>query len=199
MRATVTATRVPALAALVLTLGLTACGERPRGAEAYHAAEAQAGSGEPDGNSGPRRPPIDPCAVLTGEEISEQLLHTVEPSQRTNWTTSEFEVVPTEVDWGVARRCEIAYQSRQHVSGGAAERGAFHVMVFRSDGLGVPERERRPVAGAGPEIFKHQQVFYVTKGDYAVSLTNFKGTYDSSSDENAGRVALLRAAAGRLP
>jgi hypothetical protein len=107
--------------------------------------------------------------------------------------------VPTEVDWGVSRRCEITYQSRHQVSGGPAERGAFNVMVFRIDGLGIPERERRPVAGAGPEIFKHQQVFYVTKGDYAVSLTDFNGTVDSRGDENAGRVALLRAAASRLP
>lgn len=72
-------------------------------------------------------------------------------------------------------------------------------MVFRSDGLGIPERERRPVAGAGPEIFKHQQVFYLTKGDYAVSLTDFKATSDSGGNENGGRIALLRAAGNRLP
>lgn len=97
--------------------------------------------------------------------------------------------MPTEVDWDVSRRCEITYQSRHQVSGGPVERGAFNVMVFRSDGLGIPERERRRVAGAGPETFKHQQVFYVTKGDYAVSLTDFNGTVDSRGDENAGRPA----------
>jgi hypothetical protein len=181
----------------VFTLGVAACGERAQRAEADRTAMADATV--PDDASAPARPPMDPCALLTTQEISEQLLLTVSPSQRTNWSTTEFDVRPTEVDWGMSRRCEIAYQSRHQVSGGAAVRGGFNVMVFGREGLGVPEDQKRPVAGAGPEVFKHQEVFYVTKGDYAVSLTDFKGTYDSSGDENAGRVALLRAAAGRLP
>jgi hypothetical protein len=193
------AARAAGVVVLLLPFGLTGCSERARGAEADRAASTQASPGDPDGDTGATRPPIDPCAIITAQEISEQLLHTVAPSQRANWTSTEFDVVPTEVDWGVARRCEITYRSRQEVSGGPAERGAFNLMVFRSDGLGIPERERRPVAGAGPEIFKHQQVFYLTKGDYAVSLTDFKGTQDTPGNENEGRIALLRTAASRLP
>lgn len=193
------AVRAAGVAVLLVHLGLAGCGERARGAEADHAASTQADAGDPDGDAGATRPPIDPCSIVTAQEISEQLLHTVAPSQRANWTSTGFDVVSTEVDWGVARRCEITYRSRQEVSGGPAERGAFNLMVFRSDGLGIPERERRPVAGAGPEIFKHQQVFYLTKGDYAVSLTDFKATSDSGGNENGGRIALLRAAGNRLP
>jgi hypothetical protein len=192
------AARVAGLAVLLPLLGFSSCGERAQGAASDQAASTQAGPGDPDdGRSGAARPPIDPCSIITAQEISEQLLHTVAPSQRANWTSTRFDVVPTEVDWGLARRCEVTYRSRHQVSGGPAERGAFHLMVFRSDGLGIPERERRPVAGAGTEIFKHQQVFYLTKGDFAVALTDFKGTADSQ--ENEGRVALLRAAASRLP
>jgi hypothetical protein len=193
------AARAAGVAVLLLPLGLTGCGERAQGAEADHAASTQAGPGDPDDDSGPTPPPIDPCSIITAQEISEQLLHTVAPSQRANWTSTGFDVVQTEVEWGMARRCEITYRSRHQVSGGPAERGAFNLMVFRSDGIGIPERERRPIAGAGPEVFKHQQVFYVTKGDYAVSLTDFKGTSDSQGKENEGRITLLRTAATRLP
>jgi hypothetical protein len=189
------------LTGLALTLGLTACGERVGGAQSDHNAGAAAANVEElDGEGGPARPPMDPCALLTEREISEQLLQTVSPSERANWTTTEFQVVPVEVDWGVSRRCEFRWQSRQQVSGGApVVRGLFILMVFRSDGLGVPVRDRRPVPGAGPEIFRHKQVFHVTKGDYAVSLTDFKGTPDAGGNEHAGRVTLLHAAAARLP
>ena len=193
-----TAVRAAGLALLLLTFAMTGCGERAR--QADHAASSQADAVDPDGDGSPTRPPIDPCALLTEQEISEQLLQTLSPSERANWTTTEFQVVPTEVDWGVSRRCEVTWQSRQQVSGGTPViRGLFNLMVFRRDGLGVPESKRRPVSGAGPEIFRHQQVFYVTKGDYAVSLTDFRGTPDSGGNEHAGRVALLRAAATRLP
>jgi hypothetical protein len=196
--------RIPApvtrLTALALTLGLTACGERAGGTQSDRNAGARAAAEEPDGDGAPERPQIDPCALLTKQEISEQLLNTISPSERTNWTTTDFEIVPTEVDWGVSRRCEVAWRSREQVSGGTpVVRGLFNLMVFRSDGLGVPVRNRRPVTGAGAEIFRHQQVFYVTQGDYAVSLTDFKGTPDVDGNEHAGRVALLRAAASRLP
>jgi hypothetical protein len=188
------------LTVLALTLGLAACGERAGGAQSDHNAGAPAADvEESDGDGGPARPPMDPCALLTKQEISEQLLQTQSPSERANWTSTEFQVVPTEVDWGVSRRCEVTWQSRQQVSGGPVVRGLFILMVFRSDGLGIPVRDRRPVTGAGPEIFRHQQVFYVTKGDYAVSLTDFKGTPDAGGNEHAGRVTLLRAAATRLP
>ena len=195
--------RIPAplarLTVLALTLGLTACGERAGGTQSDRNAGAASAAEEAEGDGAPERPQIDPCGLITKQEISEQLLNTVSPSERTSWATTEFQVAPTEVDWGVSRRCEVTWQSRQQVSGGPVVRGLFILMVFGIDGLGIPESKRRPVAGAGPEIFRHQQVFYVTKGDYAVSLTDFKGTPDAGGNEHAGRVALLRAAATRLP
>ncbi len=46
------------------------------------------------------------------------MLKTLSPSERASWTTKEFQVAPTEVDWGVSRRCEVTWQSREQVSGG---------------------------------------------------------------------------------
>src|SRR5262249_4216530 len=141
----------------------------------------------------------DPCALLTKEEIAKQLLLTGSPGQRANYTTKEFEIKPVEVPWGESRRYEIAYQSRHQIGDGPAERGNFIVLVFRIDALAMPQNKREPVSGAPPEIFSHQKVYYVTKGSLAASLTDFDGTAGLTGDENAGRVALLRQIAERLP
>jgi hypothetical protein len=180
--------------ALLLSLSLAACGDRAQGAKAATIGEGGA-SDEP---GTPQRPDVDPCAVLTKEEIAEQLLLTIAPEERSNWATNEFVVTPTEVDWGMSRRCEIAWQTRHQIGDGPQERGNFNVMVFPIEGLGFPADRRRAVSGAGPEIFKHERVYYVTKGRLAASLTDFKGT-SATGDENAGRVALLRRIASRLP
>jgi hypothetical protein len=185
------------LVGMVLACSAAACGDRAQGAQTdAHAGDPAA---EPTDEATPRRPDVDPCALLTKDEIAEQLLITGFPGQRANYATTAFEITPVEAPWGESRRCEIAYQSRHKVGEGPAERGNFIVMVFRIDALGIPEDKREPVNGAPPEIFKHQQVYYVTKGGLAASLTDFKGTAGLTGDENTGRVALLRRIAERLP
>ena len=115
-------------------------------------------------------------------------------AQRAAWTTPEFDITPTEVEWGVARRCEYRFQSRYAVGGGPVWHSDFNLMVIRADAIGVMEKNRLPVDGAGPDIFreKGERVYYVTKGAHAVTLTAFPG-------EDAGRVVLLRRIAERLP
>ena len=45
-----------------------------------------------------------------------------------------------------------------------------------------------------------EEAYYVTKGNYGASLSDFRGTYDPSGESSdAGRVALLRRIAERLP
>jgi hypothetical protein len=186
------------LAGMVLVCSAGACGERAQGAQS----DARGGdetAAEPTDEATPRRPNVDPCSLLTKEEIAKQLLITGSPGQRANYSTTEFEITPVEVPWGESRRCEIAYRSRYQIGDGPAERGDFNVMVFRIDGLGFPKNKREPVSGAPPEIFSHRRVYYVTKGGLAASLTDFKGTAGLTGDENTGRVALLRRIAERLP
>ena len=185
------------LAGIVLVCSAAACGERVQGAATdAHAGDDAAKTTE---EAAPRRPDVDPCALLTTGEIAEQLLLTGSNGQRDNYTTKEFEITPVEVPWGESRRCEITYRSRHTIGDGPAERGNFEVMVFRRDALGIPESKRKPLSGAPPEIFTHQQVYYVTKGSLAASLTDFKGTGSLTGDENTGRIGLLRRIAQRLP
>jgi hypothetical protein len=193
------------LAAIVLASTAAACGERARG-EQPDAAAAGAMAGESDDPAEPERPPMDPCALLTEREISEQLLLTLSPEDVSNLTPKEFEVTPNEVPWGVSRRCEFAYASKDGSAGNAPLlRGTFSVMVSAiAFANAIQERHRRPVEGAGPEIFKYQEMgertYYVTKGKYAASLTDFRGTYDPTGQSQDGaRVALLRRIAERLP
>lgn len=196
--------RALALAGIVLASSAAACGERARG-EQPDAADAGTGAAEAMGDPAPTRPPIDPCALLTKQEISEQLLLTLSPTEVANLTPKEFEVTPTEVPWGQSRRCEFAFESKDRSGGGPVLRGQFNVMVSPIAFVSViQQRDRRPVAGAGPEIFKYQKMgertYYVMKGKYGASLTDFRGTFDPSGNSpDAGRVALLRRIAERLP
>ncbi len=196
--------RVFALAGIVLACSAAACGERAQGAQA-DAANADAEAAELIDDAAPARPPIDPCALLTEQEISEQLLLTLSPTEVANLTPKEFEVTPTEVPWGESRRCEFAFASKDRSGGAPMLRGNFNLMVspiaFVS---GIQQRDRRPVAGAGPEIFEYRKMgeraYYVMRGKYGVSLTDFRGTFDpSGNSSDAGRVALLRRIAERLP
>lgn len=191
------AARLAALTAVLLPTGAAACGDRAQGTQARAAANTAA-----DGSDelAERKPPaVDPCGLLTSDEIAEQLRRTGPSNERDIYATMQWDVKPTETPWGVSRRCEISYQGREKATGSDLTRGTFSVMVFWTDMMGIPEDRRKPVAGAPPEIFKHQQVYYVTKGDLAASLTDFRGTSSDGGDENSGRVALLRKIAARLP
>jgi hypothetical protein len=196
--------RAVGLASIVLATTAAACGERVQG-EQPDAADAGAAAPEPMSDEASARPPVDPCALLTQQEISEQLLLTLSPSDVSNLTTKEFEVTPTEVPWGESRRCEFAYESKDRSRGGPLLHGSFSVMVspiaFAS---AIQQRDRQTVAGTGAEIFKYQKMgeraYYLLKGKYAASLTDFRGTFDpSGNSSDAGRVALLRRIAERLP
>ena len=168
-----------ALAGIVLASSAAACGERAQSKQP-DALDAGAAAAEPMDDAAPARPPMDPCALLTEQEISEQLLLTLSPTEVANLTPKEFEVTPTEVPWGESRRCEFAYASKDRSSGTPMLRGNFNVMVSPIAFVGaIQERDRRPVAGAGPEIFKYQKMgeraYYVVKGKYGASLTDFRG------------------------
>jgi hypothetical protein len=193
------------LAAVVLTCTAAACGERARTGEPGAAIAAAEPDESMDG-AAPAAPPVDPCALLTEKEISEQLLLTLSPSDVANLTPKEFKVAPSEVPWGESRRCEFAYESKDRNGGDTPVlRGTFNVMVSRiAFADAIQQKDKQPVTGAGPEIFKYQKMgektYYVTKGKYAASLTDFRGTYDpSGASQDGSRVALLRRIADRLP
>lgn len=142
---------------------------------------------------------VDPCALLTNEQISEELLLAVSPSQRASWTTTEFSIANSPVTRGESRACEYTFASRQEVGGTPAWQSAFSLMVSPADLVLVPQDQRLPVPGA-PNMFRQasgEGVYYVVKGGRAATIANFPGR--SEGDADAGRIALLRRVADRLP
>lgn len=183
------------LAALLLAAAVPACGGGGGGEGAEHAADFEEG-GEP------ARIDVEPCALLTNEEISEELFLSLSQDERSRWTTSEFELTTTAPELGVTRRCEYRFQSREVISGGPVWHSDFDLMVFPSSAIALAEEKRRPIAGGGPEMFKEpgtQAAYYVVKGKLAASLHRFPGRREEEGDPDAGRLVLLRRIAERLP
>ena len=142
---------------------------------------------------------IDPCALLTKEQISEELLLAVSPSQRATWTATEFTIAHSPVTRGESRSCEYTFASSQSVGGTPAWQSEFNVMVSPANLVLVPQDQRVPVPGA-PDMFRQasaEGVYYVLKGDHAATISNFP--MRSEGDADAGRIAMLRYIAARLP
>lgn len=142
---------------------------------------------------------VDPCSLLTKEQISEELLLAVEPLQRASWTTTDFTIKQSPVDRGESRACEYTFASNHAVGGTPAWQSAFNVLVSPANLVLVPQDQRLPVPDA-PDMFRQasaEGVYYLLKGGHAVTIGNFPAR--SEGDANAGRIALLRRIADRLP
>ena len=193
--------RAAVLASLLLAAALPACaGGDGAGREA---SGSWVEDGE-DGGDGQARIAVDPCALLTSEEISEQLFLSLSPSERANYRSREFDLSTTEPELGVTRRCEYRFASRDSIGGaGPTWHSDFDIMVFPSNAIALAEDRRKPIEGAGPEMFKERgtrAAYYVVKGPHAVTLTGFPGRgEDEPGGIDAGRLVLLRHIAGRLP
>jgi hypothetical protein len=142
---------------------------------------------------------VDPCSLLTKEQITEELLLAVSPSQRESWTTSKFTITESPVVMGESRVCNYAFASRQAVGSTPAWQSDFSVTVSPANLVLVPQHERLPVPD-GPGMFRlasAEGVYYVLKSGHAATIGNFPGR--SEGDADAGRIALLRRIADRLP
>jgi hypothetical protein len=187
------------LLSLVLAVGTAGCGDRGRGdrpGRSVVAGTEALGGDVADGEPAP--PKLDACALLTDEEISEQLWLTLQPAERESYRPKGFEIARADVPWGISRRCEFSFRSNAVIGGGPALRGTFPVMVSDVRAVPVPERQKKPIAGVGDEAYRHQQTWYVRVGDLVASITDFRGTNEPGLEPEAGRVALLKHIAGRL-
>jgi hypothetical protein len=187
--------RAALIAALLLAAAVAACGG------GGDAGQGAAYGGDLEDGDTPARIEVEPCALLTNEEISEQLFLSLSADEQARWTSREFDLATTEPDLGVTRMCEYKFQSRYAVGGGPTWHSDFDIMVFPSNAIALAEDKRRPIAGAGPEMFKEPgtaAAYYVVKGNLAVSLHRFPGRKEEG-EVDAGRLALLQRIAARLP
>lgn len=189
--------RAALLATLLLAAAIPSCGGGGGEQEAEYAGYFD------DGGDTPARIEVEPCSLLTNEEISEQLFLSLSADEQGRWTSREFDLETTEPDLGVTRMCEYRFQSRYAVGGGPTWHSDFNLMVFPSNAIALPEDKRKPIDGAGPGMFKEAgtaAAYYVVKGGLAVSLTRFPGRgEDAEGGPDAGRAILLRRIAERLP
>lgn len=183
--------------AMVLSLGAAGCGDRAEETPAGRTPLADAEAADDGLPEEPAPPNVDPCRLLTDEEVSEQLWLAIPTHQREHYKTKGFDIAKTEVPWGISRRCEFTFRTKEMISGGPVWRGDFNVMVSHA-ALYVAERNKTPVPGVGDEAYHHQRIWYVRVGDHVATLTDFDGTSEPGLEPDAGRIALLRQMAQRL-
>ncbi len=192
------ASRAVVFASLLLAAALSGCGE------SGGSGQAASGSNFDGGEDAQARIEVDPCALLTKEELSEQLFLSLSASKRAHYSSPEFEISSTEPELGPTRRCEYQFASRDSAGGGGPTwHSDFDIMVFPSNAIGLAEDRRAPIAGGSPGMFKERgtrAAYYVVKGPHAVTLTGFPGRGDDEEGgADAGRLVLLRHIAERLP
>lgn len=183
-------------AAVVLAFAVPACGGSA-GADAE--ADDESGSYF-DGEEA--RVEVDPCALLTKEELSEQLYLSLSPRERDNYANPDFDITATEPQLGTSRVCEYQFASRDSVGGGATWHSDFTLTVFPLNALALQDERREPIEGGTSEMFKERgtSVVYVVKGPLAVSIHHFPPRdEDEPGGVDGGRLVLLRHIAERLP
>ena len=184
--------RAALLAALLLAAAVPACGG---GADAEQARRVS----PPPSRTAATRRHASTSSRARCSRTRRSRSSSTSPSRRRNgprWTSREFDLATTEPDLGVTRRCEYRFESREAVGGGPVWHSDFDIMVFPVNAIALAEDKRKPIAGAGPEMFKERGTrgaFYVVKGGLAVTLTGFPGRDENEEGgPDAGRLVLLR-------
>ena len=142
---------------------------------------------------------IQPCELLTIEEIAAQVDLSIEPSQR---AAKHAKGVKHNIETaaqltGIWPKCVVTWRSVT-ADGNQVGRGEFNILVMTADQLKMLEQldRRATVEGVGDEAFYHENAPYARVGNVAVGIVEFPDTY---GDQTQGAVELLRAAIGRLP
>jgi hypothetical protein len=150
---------------------------------------------------------INPCSLLSDDEIVAQVDLTYEPDQRKAMHESGIthHVSKEEDRNGAIVVCHVSWHSLEP-NGQESARGNFDVEVMTAEQLKAFEGMSRPKSGdwAGTIAGIGDQAFYLDHspaarvGNLGVSISSFPATWGDEADEARGRVALLRAAAPRL-
>ena len=191
-----------AIGAFVLAC-LTACSSKasdsPSDDVSQPGATSADNSSPAEGNRGSDRlANIDPCSLLTDDEIGMAADNSAPPAQREarHKLGVKFEVSKQVDRSGMTPVCHVSW--RAVASGDEREKGMFDIAVMTASHLKSLEGSIRPhtgkrsapIAGIGDEAFYLEHAPSARVGDLGVSITEF-----SSAD---GGIELLKEAAGRL-
>lgn len=145
---------------------------------------------------------INPCSLLTDDEIAAQVDLTYEPSQRAGYhQRGAKHQISSEADReGAYPVCHVAWRSVDP-SGQEWARGNFDVYAMTAtqlkglEGVGRPKSGPRSasIEGVGDEAFYIEHAPSARVGNLGVSIAEFPDTHEGN-----GAVELLRAAVHRL-
>lgn len=166
------------------------------------AADLAAASQSSTGGNNGKAASVNPCTLLTDEEIAGQVDLTYEKGQRDamHEMNVKHQISREEDTMGDVSACHISWHSVTP-SGDERAKGSFDVKVMTSDRLELMEGMGRPksgaraaaISGAGDEAFYLEYAPSARVGKLGVSIADFPDTREGN-----GAVELLRAAANRL-
>ena len=163
-------------------------------------ASANAGSAASAASGSPRAmADIDPCALVTREEIVAQIEASYVPDQLAGFKSAggTWQITPTPEQQGVSKACRFAFKGTV-ANGEVRHQSEFTLAV--TDGAfvnpNVNNAKNRPIAGLGDEAYfmsRGSMMPYARVGNVAVGIEGFPNT----PSDKAG-VGLLRAAVARI-
>jgi hypothetical protein len=138
---------------------------------------------------------INPCSLLTNEEIAAQVDLTLEPHQReAKRQTGVKHEISSKLEDGMPTVCLFSWRSVDS-KGEESYRGEFEVHMITAQQMVEfpPLKRKKAIADVGDEAFHDGYRAYARVGKVGVDIENFPDTH-----EGEGRVELLRAAVRRL-
>ncbi len=195
------------LAAVALAIGAAGCGSKAdagsAGADVSQYTGGQKPSGDDDQPSAEGASKavaaIDPCALLTKQEIVAQIEASMERNQREAFLAQggTWDIQSTPATAGIARECQYSWRGK--VSNGDV-RSTTDFKVIVTDGAFVNgdlnNAKARPIPGVGDEAYfmsRGPMMPYARVGKVGVGIEGFPSTPTA----NAG-ADLLRTAVGRV-
>lgn len=195
--------KAPVIVAFVVAC-LAACSGKSSNDSSAAASQTQATSADSvsparENQGTGRLASIDPCALLTDDEIGNAADNSFPPSQREGLHNmgAKYQVTKEVDRSGMGPVCHVSWKA---VAPGNDERakGMFDIMAMTAshlkalEGMSRPHTGKRsaPISGIGNEAFYLEYAPSARVGDLGVSITEF-----SSAD---GGIDLLKEAAARL-
>jgi len=138
---------------------------------------------------------INPCSLLTNEEIAAQVDLSLEPHQReAKRQMGVRHEISSKLEEGVPTVCLFSWRSVDS-KGEESYRGEFEVHLITAQQMVEfpPLKRKQAITGVGDEAFHDGYRAYARFGKVGIDIENFPDTH-----EGEGRVELLRAAVRRL-
>jgi hypothetical protein len=189
------------LCALAAALAAAGCSSEPAGSEpaapATTAEQALAAAGTAAGDAAGGDgadadvSAVDPCSLLTTEEIVAQLEAAEDPAAPID---GGYEITTEAASVGANRSCVFSWRSEASSGGQPLASGQFNLDVLPAADVDIPTAfagETTPIDGVGDRAFVALDVPYAVVGSHLIGVFNFHGSRE-------GAIELLRAAAQRL-